>query len=108
MRSRRTLDRWFRFCYGAEGFDLGNEHIWPPVFIPRRLVLKHPSLSFTLRPAFSFTLIVSMNAPTEPMQAFNVACARKTRCENRWTAPEDKILLAQVLKGTPFCDFMLL
>ena len=40
-----------------------------------------------------------MNAPAIPTQTFDDACTRKTRYENRWTAAEDKILLAQVLKG---------
>ena len=40
-----------------------------------------------------------MNAPPVSAPIFDEACPRKTRCENRWTAAEDKILLAQVLKG---------
>lgn len=40
-----------------------------------------------------------MNALTNSAQAFDETCAKKARCENRWTAAEDKILFAQVLKG---------
>ena len=40
-----------------------------------------------------------MNTPAAPTTALDQAGARKTRYENRWTAAEDKILLAQILKG---------
>lgn len=46
------------------------------------------------------TLSLSMNAPMVPtVPVSDETCVRKSRCENRWTAAEDKVLLSQVLKG---------
>lgn len=45
-----------------------------------------------------------MNAPIDFASTPHQAGPRKIRCENRWTAAEDKILFAQVLKGwSPKC-----
>ena len=40
-----------------------------------------------------------MNAPAVSAPLFDQAYLKKARCENRWTAAEDRILFAQVLKG---------
>ena len=40
-----------------------------------------------------------MYAPADSPPAFDETCVRKARRENRWTAAEDKVLLAQVLTG---------
>ena len=55
----------------------------------------HPSPSLSL----TSTTLLSMNALTNSAQTFDETCVKKARCENRWTAAEDKILFAQVLKG---------
>lgn len=88
----------FSFCYGAHRLDLENERVWFRVFIPRWLVLKPAIFSTNHRLTFS-TAVFSMNAPTNPFSTPDQAYLKKIRCENRWTAAEDKILFAQVLKG---------
>lgn len=64
-------------------------------YLSLSLFFQPPSLTLPL----SLTTLLSMNSLTNSAQTFDETCVKKVRCENRWTAAEDKVLFAQVLKG---------
>jgi hypothetical protein len=71
---------------------------------PMGPVLKPARFRLTAVSSPPCTSASSMNALTDSAPTFGETCGRKIRCENRWTAAEDKVLFAQVLKGDfPMC-----